>query len=144
MNKALLDTDILSEILRARNPIVVQRVSLYKAAFGSLTISSITVMEIIKGLHKVNRDDATRKFLEGLTQTEILTFDHASAQVAGRIYGDLERLGQPIGRADPMIAAIAIQNNLTLASGNTEHYQRIQALGYPLEMDNWRQPLAQP
>jgi phosphinothricin acetyltransferase len=34
-----------------------------------------------------------------------------------------------------MIAAIALQHNLTLATGNIAHYQRIQALGYSLKAD---------
>ena len=48
-----------------------------------------------------------------------------AAELAGRITGDLDRTGQPIGRADPMIAAIAIVNGLELVAGNTAHYQRI-------------------
>jgi predicted nucleic acid-binding protein len=51
---------------------------------------------------------------------------------------DLERTGQPIGRADPMIAALALRHDLTLVTGNIAHYQRIQALGYNLSLDNWR------
>ncbi len=46
--------------------------------------------------------------------------------------------GQPLGRIDPMIAAIAVRLGLTLVTGNTAHYQRITALGYPLKLDNWR------
>ncbi len=61
-----------------------------------------------------------------------------SAEVAGRIYADLERAGQPIGRADPMIAAIAIRNGLTLITGNTAHYERIKNLNYDLRLGNWR------
>ena len=51
---------------------------------------------------------------------------------------DLERTGQPIGFADAMIAATALQHNLTLVTGNISHYQRIQGLGYSLKLDNWR------
>jgi tRNA(fMet)-specific endonuclease VapC len=36
------------------------------------------------------------------------------------------------------ITAIAIENNLILVTGNTKHYQKIQSLGYPLQLDNWR------
>jgi tRNA(fMet)-specific endonuclease VapC len=54
------------------------------------------------------------------------------------IHGDLVRTGQTIGFADPLIAAIAIENGLTLVTGNTSHYERIQSLGYPLLLDNWR------
>jgi predicted nucleic acid-binding protein len=55
-----------------------------------------------------------------------------SGELAGMIAGALERSGQPIGLADPMIAAIALQNGLELVTGNTAHFQRVQRLGYPL------------
>ena len=69
---------------------------------------------------------------------EILAFDQPAADLAGRIAGDLDRLGQPIGRADPMIAAIALEHGLELVTGNIAHYQRVQQLGYPLTLVNWR------
>ena len=138
MDKTLLDTDILSEVLKAKNANVVERVTAYKAAFEQLTISVITVMEIVKGLHKMRRADALQRFLDSLGASQVLTFDQACAEIAGRIYGDLERIGQPLGRADPMIAATALQHGLVLVTGNTEHYQRIQTMGYPLKLDNWR------
>ena len=40
--------------------------------------------------------------------------------------------------ADPMIGAIAIEQGLGLVTGNTTHFQRIQQLGYPLTLANWR------
>jgi len=64
--------------------------------------------------------------------------DQAAAELAGRIAGDLDRTGQPIGRADPMIAAIALEKGLDLVTGNTAHYQRIQQLVYSLTLVNWR------
>ncbi len=68
----------------------------------------------------------------------MLTLTTKSAELAGRIYAELERTGQPIGRADPIVAAIAIAENLLLATGNTKHYERIQQLGYALRLTNWR------
>ena len=138
MNKVLLDTDILSEILKARNSTVVSKAVAYKENFERFTISAITVMEVVKGLHKVGRADALEKFLGGLQAIEVLAFDENCSVVAGRIFADLEKTGQPIGRADPMIAGIAIQRDLPLITGNTAHYERIQKLGYPLKIDNWR------
>ena len=76
-------------------------------------------------------------FLTNIASEEVLAFDLAAAELAGRIQGELERVGQPIGRADPMIAAAALQNGLELVSGNT-HSQRIQQIGYPLVLINWR------
>ncbi len=139
MEASLLDTDILLEILKARNATVVARVTAYKSEFSQLSISVITVMEIVQGFQKVKQENEIAKFLAAMRTSHILIFDQACAEKAGRIYGDLERVGQRIGRADAMIAATALQNNLTLVTGNTEHYQRIQSLGYPLKLDNWRQ-----
>ena len=138
MDKALLDTDIFSEILKAVNQHVLAKATSYRNTFGYYTISVITVVEIVKGLHKLRREDLTQQFLARLPSAELLTLDLQSAELAGRIYGDLERLGQPIGRADPMIAAIALRHGLTLVTGNLSHYQRIQALGHSLKLDNWR------
>lgn len=94
--------------------------------------------ETLKGLHKLQREARLQQFLAGLFAVELLTLDLGSAELAGRVYGDLERTGQLIGRIDPMIAAIAMRNNLTLITGNLSHYQRIQTLGYNLKLDNWR------
>jgi tRNA(fMet)-specific endonuclease VapC len=138
LDKALLDTDIFSEILKGIAPRVAAQAIAYRAIFGRYTISTITVLEIVKGLHKVQREDRLQQFLDGLTTVEVLTLDVQSAELAGRIYADLERTGQPIGRADPIIAAIALQYGLILITGNQAHYERIQSLGYDLKLDNWR------
>jgi predicted nucleic acid-binding protein len=39
-----------------------------------------------------------------------------------------------------MVAAIALQNGLELVTGNTAHYsdQRVQQIGHPLVLVNWR------
>ena len=138
MNKALLDTDILSEILKAKNTSIVSKAVAYKENFERFTISVITVLEIVKGLHKIGRADALKKFLDGLQAIEVIPFDENCSIIAGRMFADLENTGQPIGKADPMIAAIAIQHGLTLVTGNTGHYERLRKLGYSLKLDNWR------
>ena len=55
MNKALLDTDMYSEVLRAVNATVAANARTYRQAYGRLTLSVITVMEMVKGLQKVQR-----------------------------------------------------------------------------------------
>jgi tRNA(fMet)-specific endonuclease VapC len=37
-----------------------------------------------------------------------------------------------------MIAAIALEHSPELVTGNTAHFQRVQRLGYPLTLANWR------
>ena len=138
MNKALLDTDIFSEFLKGHDLKVQQNAAAYRQAIGPLTISVVTVMEIIKGLHKMHREPEIQALLARLAAEEVLGFDIDAAEKAGRIHADLERTGQPIGWADTVIAAIALRHGLELVTGNTTHYQRIRLLGYPLVMSNWR------
>ena len=136
--RTLLDTDIFSEVIRGKNASVVARADAYVKKHGRLTISLITVLECAKGLQKAQRPDAMDRFVGSLASLEVLGFGLDEALVAGRIYGDLERTGQPIGRADPMIAAVAITSAAPLATGNHAHFERIVALGYALRLEDWR------
>jgi len=138
MSKALLDTDIFSEVLRAANPTVIAHAQSYRQTHGQLTLSVITVMEMVKGFQQVQRPQKILSLLTHVGSEEVLPLDQPAAELAGRIWGDLERTGQPIGLADPMIAAIALRDGLELVTGNTSHYQRIQQLGYGLKLVNWR------
>ena len=138
MNKALLDTDTYSEILKAVNPTIAQNAATYRQLHGVLSVSAITVMEIVYGFQRVKNARRLQDFLTAVASEEVLEFERNAAELAGRIAGDLDRTGQTIGKADPMIAAVALQHGLELVTGNTAHYQRIQQLGYPLTLVNWR------
>ena len=138
MRKTLLDTDIFSEILKKKHLNVNRIAQQYYQQFGYYTISTITVMEIVKGFHKIGCSEGIERLLRELATAELVTLTQESAALAGKIYADLERSGEPIGRADPMIAAIALEEELVLATGNERHYQRIQHAGYPLELTNWK------
>ena len=138
MNKVLLDTDILSEIGKAKDAAVIANAKTYRRSFGHYTLSTISVMEVVSGFQRTQATGRLNAFLATLPHMEILPFEQSAAELAGRIAGDLERIGQPIGVPDTMIAAIAIDNGLELVTGNTSDYQRIQQLGYPLVLANWR------
>lgn len=138
MNEKLLDTDTFSEVTKAKNLNVIAKASAYQKQFGRYTIASITVMEVVKGLHKREQPLRVQQFVGLLGTLKVLDFDAAAAELAGRIFADLERTGQTIGRADPMIAAVALRQGMTLVTGNKAHYQRIQTLGYALLLENWR------
>jgi tRNA(fMet)-specific endonuclease VapC len=142
--RTLLDTDIFSELMRGKNEVVRARAASYLKQHDRLTISTITILEVVKGLHKARREDALDRFIQTLDSLEILPLGRDEAIVGGRIYGDLERLGQPIGRADPMIAGIAISHGLTLVTGNDSHYARIRSAGFDLVLDNWRIATGEP
>ncbi|MGH2584623.1 MAG: PIN domain-containing protein [Dehalococcoidia bacterium] len=129
MSKSLVDTDILSELRRAVNRTVVANAATYRLTEGRITISSVSVAEVVQGYQRIQRDDLVTRFLRSLQDYDVLAIDIEAGILAGRIRGDLQRTGQSIGWADPLIAAIALCHGLTLVTGNTIHYQRIQASG---------------
>jgi tRNA(fMet)-specific endonuclease VapC len=138
VNKALLDTDIYSEVLKAVDPTVTQNAASYRQQHGIYTLSVITLMEIVQGFQRVQNARRLQGFLTAIAFENVLLFDESAAELAGRITGDLDRVGRPIGRCDPMIAAIAITHGLELVTGNTTHYQCLHSLGYALTLVNWR------
>ena len=138
MERSLLDSDILSELLRGKNSVVLRRGAAHRQDFGRYTTSVVTVFEIVSGFRQLRFESRIADFQNSLSAQEVLPLDKESSLLAGRIHGDLLRTGQTIGRADPLIAAITISQDLTLVTGNTEHFQRIIDLGYPLRLDNWR------
>jgi predicted nucleic acid-binding protein len=134
----LVDTDILSELIRERNARVAARAKESITRGGPLAISVVTVMELAKGLEKAGRANVLDSYLARLRPLQVLKFTAEEARLAGVIYGALERTGASIGRADPMIAATALVHDLTLVTGNVDHYERIRKLGHPLRIENWR------
>ena len=138
MSKVLLDTDIYSEVIKAVNPTVTQNAIAYRQAHGVLTVSVVTVMEIVRGFQQNQSIQRLNNFLTAVASEEVLTFDQTAAELAGRIEGELVRTGRPIGMADSMIAAVALTYGLELSTGNTADFQRVQQLGYPLILLNWR------
>jgi tRNA(fMet)-specific endonuclease VapC len=140
MAKVLLDTDILSEILKAKNAAVAAKASAYLAEHGRFTTSAVTVAEIVYGLRRVGREDRVALFEASLANADVLPFDDGAARLAGRINADLERAGRIIGLPDVMIAAIAIRSGLAIVTGNTAHFEHVRTVKYDLLIDNWRLP----
>jgi tRNA(fMet)-specific endonuclease VapC len=52
LNKALLDTDILSEIGKAKDATVAANAKTYRRSFGHYTLSTVSVMEVVSGFQK--------------------------------------------------------------------------------------------
>jgi len=101
-------------------------------------LANLGTTEIVRGFQQNQSTRRLQAFVASIAMLEILPFDLPDAELTGRIAGELERVGRPIGVADPMIAAIALNHGLELVTGNTAHFQRIQQLGYSLTLVNWR------
>jgi tRNA(fMet)-specific endonuclease VapC len=141
VNKALLDTDVFSEILKQKNPAILTHTIAYLRQHQRFTLSVLTVIEIVTGYRQAGRTAQLPSFFDALATNEVLPLGLQEARIAGDILGALRKAGQTIGHFDPMIAAIAIANNLSLVSGNTDHFERVRQLGYILPLENWREAM---
>jgi len=113
---ALLDTDIFSEFLRGRNRIVAARAAAYQQVHQRFSIGAITLMEVCSGWCRRGQQERIDAILQLVLGWTILAVTADIASLAGRIDGDLIRIGQAIGIADALIAATAINQDLVLVT----------------------------
>ena len=125
----LLDTNIISEVLRRRpDPKVLAR--LREVEPEEIHASVITLFELRFG--SMLRDDATNFWQK--IETDILPLvrwldvDRSVANKAGDIAANLQRLGTPIGVNDCLIGGTALVHNLVLVSRNVRHFEKITNL----------------
>lgn len=90
--KALLDTDILSALMR-RTPVVVEKAQEYLAEHGAFSFSIITRYEILRGLKAKDATVQLQAF-DRLCQTcEILPLSDAAIVIAAEVYATLTKRG---------------------------------------------------
>ena len=104
---SLLDTDILSALMRGE-PAVVARATTYLAQYQRFTISVITRYEILRGLKAKGAVEQNRRFDQFCARNEILPITEPIIIQAADIYADLYKRGQIVGDADILIAATAL------------------------------------
>jgi tRNA(fMet)-specific endonuclease VapC len=95
-------------------------------------ISAITVSELLHGVHRA-RDEHIRvrreAFVEHvLASIESLPVTTAVARAHARIWAHLEREGNLIGGHDLWIAATAVTHDMSVATANTDEFQRVAGL----------------
>jgi tRNA(fMet)-specific endonuclease VapC len=125
----LLDTNVLSEVLRKRpEPRVVER--LRGVAPGAFFTSVVCVTELRYGARRHPEGDALweRIAREVLSRVHVLPLGEAEALRAGDLLAALEAAGQPIGVEDVLIGATALVGSLTVATRNVRHFRRLPGL----------------
>jgi tRNA(fMet)-specific endonuclease VapC len=139
MDKALVDSDILSEVAKGMNPSVTARANLYLDQRQVLTFTSISLYEVIYGLLAKGATVQSAKMVLLLSSHDEIVPESQDYRLAAEIRAALHIGGTPIGTADPVIAACGIRRNLTLVTGNTRHYQYVIDAGFTMKLDNWRE-----
>ena len=127
----LLDTNICIHVINQRPAQVLAR--LREHALGSIGVSSVTACELAFGVAKTGSQRNERALQMFLAPIEVLLFDEAVVWHYGRLRAELERLGQPIGAMDTMIAAHALALDAVLVTNNTREFSRVPAL----RLENW-------
>ena len=129
----MLDTDIVSFLIKGRHPSVTRQFTEY--GFEGICISTCTVSELLYGLDARSPEDRLRTgIVEFLERVSIVPWERPAAEIHARIRYRLDRAGQAIGAMDQMIAAHAIALGLTLVTNNTRHFSRLEP---ELTVENW-------
>lgn len=134
MDKALIDTDILSYFLNGDEK-VTAKVQEYLVHYDKLLFCQITYFEILAGLEYKQASKQISKFELFASKCSILTLTENSLILSAKIYGELRRKGIQIGTPDLLIAGIAIDRNLNLVTNNDRHYRPIDRL----TLINWKE-----
>jgi len=136
--RAILDTDILSEILKGVDQQVMINGKEYMATHDFLTFTSVTIYEIITGLERVNAYAKLIRTKELFKLNDEIVPSSEDYILAGQILGTLQRNGRGVGFSDPLIASCAIRRGYSVITGNLRHFQYIRTAGFDLDLLNWR------
>ncbi len=118
MNKYLADTTVFIEHLRG-NPQAKQFLETHKPS-----ISAVTIAELIQGARDAHELKSVVKLCASFIDTSI------DKKVSHRSLNLLEQfhLSHGLLFLDALIAAIVIENNMVLVTGNVKHFKYIPSL----------------
>lgn len=134
MNGIILDTNVLSELMKAQPASVVVDWFARQTA-ASYYITAITQAEILLGIALLpagkRRDllaDAADKMFQEDFSGKCLPLDESCTAIYASIVSNRRRAGFSMTTEDAQIAAIALNQNLPLATRNTKDFLHIHGL----------------
>ena len=127
----LLDTNILSDLVRHPQGVVFQRI----AAVGedSVCTSIVVACELRFGAAKSGSSRLVHQLEHILEVLPVLPLEPPVELHYAEIRTHLEQAGTPIGPNDLLIAAHALALDLTLVTANTREFERVPTLS----LNNW-------
>ena len=129
----LLDTNILSDLVRNPQGLVAQKIS----AEGERDIctSIVVAAELRFGARKLGSKRLTTQLNTILSAIEILPLEEPADQRYGKLRADLENRGMMIGPNDMLIAAHALMLDCVVVTANVREFSRVPNL----KVENWLQ-----
>lgn len=140
MQDVLLDTNVLSELMRPQPSAVV--LGWFAQQEGTVFYTSdITQAELLLGVALLpggKRRDAIAGAVEQMFDQDFvgrcLPFDELAAHEYAALVATRNKAGMPISTEDAQIAAIALQKGMALATRNTKDFRKISEL---VLLDPW-------
>ena len=134
--RTLIDTDILSYYFKG-DPNVISNFSIYLESFDLIEISLITYYEISSGLLAKNALKQLEVFEEFASDNIVIPLTEKSCRISAELYTTLRQKGEMLDDIDILIAGVAIENEMIIATNNEKHFQRIPGLN----VENWTHKL---
>lgn len=124
----LLDTDTCIALLK-KKPSVIQH--LRDVGVHNCKISDVTIAELYFGAVK----SGSEKHFNEVNRISSLFESYSILYLLkyAEIRWELEKKGLKIGDMDMFIAATALEEDLIIVTGNTDHFSRIEGL----KIENW-------
>ena len=131
----LLDTDICSYVMRARDPRLLAIMQDKARSGADLSISAVTYAELRLGAERSRNADRYNQAIQAFCDrlSGVLAWDKTAADEFAGLQARLLGTGTPIGGNDAMIAAHALSLGRVLITNNEKHFSRVP--GLPVE--NW-------
>jgi tRNA(fMet)-specific endonuclease VapC len=127
----LLDTNILSDLVRQAQGAVARRIA--DAGEETICTSIIVAAELRFGAEKPGSAKLADQVDLILSAIEILPLETPADREYGKLRHDLARNGTPIGPNDLLIAAHALCAGLIVVTANTGEFSRVPGL----MVENW-------
>jgi len=131
--KFLLDTNILSELVRRPQGMLAERLA--KEGESSLCTSVVVAAELRFGALKSGSVRLQRQVDLLLSAIKVLPLEEPIDQAYAILRHHLESRGEPIGPNDMLIAAQALSMDCTVVTANSREFSRVPGL----RVQNWLQ-----
>ena len=128
----LLDTNILSDLVKQPAGAAARKIASLEDEKTCCT-SLVVACELRYGAHKKGSAALSQKVNQLLATIAVLPLNDDMAVHYAEIRVELERMGQPIGSNDLLIAAHARSQGLTVVTANVKEFLRVPEL----TVENW-------